>query len=87
MDLPVNKRPFDMLYSHMKYSDKAFMGSVTHPERAKDTVERAKILFGNDYIDAATGRPNTVIDQACIVTPFILVGAPTFGTPEPALVL
>ena len=53
VDLPVNKRHFDMVYSHMKYSDKAFMGSVTHPERAKDTVEMAKILFGDDYIDPA----------------------------------
>ena len=161
VDLPVNKRHFDMVYSHMKYSDKAFMGSVTHPERAKDTVEMAKILFGGRYLNAETGKPNTVIvslinvnspmtydmtmlgalkvyaraNQACIVTPFILAGAmspvtvagtatqtlaealaglafiqllnpgapmvlgsfasslsmqsgaPTFGTPEPALVL
>ena len=34
VDLPVNKRHLDMVYSHMKYSDKPFMGSVTHPERA-----------------------------------------------------
>jgi trimethylamine--corrinoid protein Co-methyltransferase len=161
VDLPVNKRHFDMVYSHMKYSDKAFMGSVTHPERARDTVEMAKILFGDGYMNPLTGKPNTVIvslinvnspmtydatmlgalkvyaraNQACIVTPFILAGAmspvtvagtatqtlaealagmafiqllnpgapmvfgsfasslsmqsgaPTFGTPEPALVL
>ena len=36
VDLPVNKRHFDMLYSHIKYSDKPFMGSVTAPERAQD---------------------------------------------------
>jgi trimethylamine---corrinoid protein Co-methyltransferase len=29
VDLPVNKRHLDMVYSHLKYSDKAFMGSVT----------------------------------------------------------
>ncbi len=101
VDLPVNKRHFDMVYSHIKYSDKAFMGSVTHPERAKDTVELAKIAFGDRYMDPATGRPNTVVvslinvnspmtydatmlgalkvyaraNQACIVTPFILAGA------------
>ena len=34
VDLPVNKRHFDMVYSHMRYSDKPFMGSVTAPERA-----------------------------------------------------
>ena len=38
VDLPVNKRHFDMVYSHMKYSDKPFMGSVTAPERAEDTI-------------------------------------------------
>src|ERR1700681_1592569 len=61
VDLPVNKRHFDMVYSHIKYSDKAFMGSVTHPERAADTVEMAKILFGSDFLDPVTGRPKTVL--------------------------
>src|SRR5205807_881848 len=37
VDLPVNKRHFDMVYAHMKYSDKPYMGSVTHPSRALDT--------------------------------------------------
>ena len=31
VDLPVNKRHLDMVYSHLKYSDKPFMGSVTAP--------------------------------------------------------
>ena len=61
VDLPVNKRHFDMVYSHMKYSDKPFMGSVTHPERAQDTVEMAKLLFGDNYLDPLTGKPRTVI--------------------------
>ena len=101
VDLPVNKRHFDMVYTHMKYSDKPYMGSVTHPDRATDTVEMTKILFGDDYLDAATGRPKTFVvslinanspmtfdatmlgalktyaraNQATIVTPFILAGA------------
>jgi trimethylamine---corrinoid protein Co-methyltransferase len=161
VDLPVNKRHFDMVYSHMKYTDKPFMGSVTHPDRARDTVEMTRILFGDNFIDPETGKPRTCIislinanspltwdatmlgalkvyaraNQATIVTPFILAGAmspvtvagtaaqtlaealagmalvqlvnpgapvvlgsfasslsmqsgaPTFGTPEPALVL
>ena len=161
VDLPVNKRHFDMVYSHMKYSDKPYMGSVTHPDRAQDTVEMTKILFGDEYLDPVTGKPKTFVislinanspmtwdatmlgalktyarnNQATIVTPFILAGAmspvtvagtvaqtlaeslagmtfaqlvnpgapvimgsfasslsmqsgaPTFGTPEPALVL
>ncbi|HEY3163730.1 MAG TPA: trimethylamine methyltransferase family protein, partial [Candidatus Limnocylindrales bacterium] len=46
VDVPVNKRHLDMVYSHIRYSDKPFMGSVTAPERARDTVEMARILFG-----------------------------------------
>jgi trimethylamine--corrinoid protein Co-methyltransferase len=61
VDLPVNKRHFDMVYSHMRYSDKPFMGSVTAPERAEDTVEMAKILFGDRWIDDATGTERTVV--------------------------
>jgi trimethylamine---corrinoid protein Co-methyltransferase len=161
VDLPVNKRHLDMVYSHLKYSDKPFMGSVTAPERAEDSVELAKIAFGADAVDPVTGKLRTMIislinvnspmvydatmlgalkvyaraNQATIITPFILSGAmspvtvagtaaqtlaealagmafaqlvnpgapvvlgsfassismqsgaPTFGTPEPALVL
>lgn len=156
VDLPVNKRHFDMVYAHIKYSDKAFMGSVTAPERAQDTVNMAQCVFGEDFV-----QQNTVItslinanspmtfdammlgaarvyaenNQATVISPFILAGAmspvtvmgtltqifaealagicftqlvrpgapvvfgtfassismqsgaPTFGTPEPALVL
>ena len=51
VDLPVNKRHFDMVYSHIKYSDKPFMGSVTHPLRAQDSVDMAKIVFGDEFVD------------------------------------
>src|SRR5471032_2709700 len=161
VDLPVNKRHLDMVYSHLKFSDTPFMGSVTAPDRAEASVELAKIVFGPDTNDPETGRPKTMIinlinvnspmtydatmlgaakvyaraNQATIITPFILAGAmspvtvagtvaqtlaealagmataqlvnpgapvvmgsfasslsmqsgaPTFGTPEPALVL
>ncbi len=162
VDLPVNKRHFDMVYSHMKYSDKPYMGSVTHPERARDTVEMtqdplrrrldrrgrpASRAPASSVSSMRTRRsPGTPpcsgalktyarANQATIVTPFILAGAmspvtvagtaaqtlaealagmalaqlvnpgapvvlgsfasslsmqsgaPTFGTPEPALVL
>jgi len=50
-DIPVNKRHLDMLYAHIKYSDKPFMGSVTAPERAQDTVEMVRILFGEEFVD------------------------------------
>ena len=51
VDLPVNKRHFDMVYSHIKYSDKPFMGSVTAAERAQDTVDMVKIVFGDEFVD------------------------------------
>ena len=51
VDLPVNKRHFDMIYSHLKYSDKPFMGSVTHPDRAQDTVDMAKVVFGDEFVE------------------------------------
>ena len=50
-DVPVNKRHLDMVYSHIKYSDKPFMGSVTAPERAEDTVKMAQIVFGEEFVD------------------------------------
>ncbi|MDQ6795518.1 MAG: trimethylamine methyltransferase family protein [Chloroflexota bacterium] len=156
VDVPVNKRHLDMVYSHIRYSDKPFMGSVTAPERARDTVELAKIVFGAEFVDQnavvlslinansplvwdgtmlGALRAYAEANQATLLTPFILAGAmapvtaaavcaqtlaeslggmtlvqlirpgapvvlgsfassmsmqsgaPTFGTPEPALVL
>ena len=51
-DVAVNKRHLDMLHAHMTLSDKPFMGSVTEPSRAADSVEMAKLLFGADFVDA-----------------------------------
>src|SRR6478672_8124167 len=56
VDLPVNKRHLEMVYAHMRWSDKPYMGSVTHPERAKDTVRMSEILFGEEFV-----RANTVV--------------------------
>ena len=50
-DVAVNKRHLDMVYTHLRYSDKPFMGSVTAPQRAQDSVELAKIAFGADFVD------------------------------------
>ncbi|MGH6808796.1 MAG: trimethylamine methyltransferase family protein [Ensifer adhaerens] len=52
VDVPVNKRHLDMVYSHIKYSDRAFMGSITAEDRAEDSIEMARILFGRDFADA-----------------------------------
>ena len=61
VDVPVNKRHLDMVYAHIRYSDKPFMGSVTAPERARDTVEMARLTFGADYLEDHTVI--TVADQ------------------------
>lgn len=53
-DVPVNKRHFDMLHAHMTLSDKPYMGSVTEPSRATDSVEMSAILFGADTLDEKT---------------------------------
>ncbi len=103
VDLPVNKRHFDMLYAHMRYSDKPYMGSVTAAERAQDTVDMGKVLFGAEFLDQNAvslslinaNSPMTFDDtmlgamkvyarnnQACIVTPFIISGA--MGPVSPA---
>jgi trimethylamine--corrinoid protein Co-methyltransferase len=49
-DEPVSTRHLDMLFSHIKYSDKAFMGSVTAGPNAADSVAMAQIVFGADAI-------------------------------------
>ncbi len=51
VDLPANKRHLDMVYAHLRWSDKPFMGSVTAPERAQDTIEMARIAFGRDFVE------------------------------------
>ena len=52
VDVPVNKRHLDMVYSHIKYSDRGFMGSVTAESRAEDSIDMARIVFGEDFVDA-----------------------------------
>ena len=64
-DIPVNKRHLDMLYAHMSLSDKPFMGSVTEPSRAADSIEMARILFGSD-----------VVDTQCVMTSLVNINSP-----------
>ncbi|RWP96674.1 trimethylamine methyltransferase family protein [Mesorhizobium sp.] len=51
VDIPVNKRHLDMVLAHLRYSDKPFMGSVTSVERAEDSIEMARIVFGREFVD------------------------------------
>jgi len=45
-DLPLGTRHLDMLYSHIRWTDKPFMGSVISEENARDSIEMASIVFG-----------------------------------------
>lgn len=47
-DEPVHTRHLDMIYAHVRYSDKPFMGSVTSGANAEDSIHLAEILFGKD---------------------------------------
>jgi trimethylamine--corrinoid protein Co-methyltransferase len=51
VDVPVNKRHLDMVYAHLRYSDKALMGSVTEPTRAQESIEMMRVVFGDDFVD------------------------------------
>ena len=49
MDIPVPHRHLHMAYSGFKYSDKPIVGNVTTRERAEDTIDLCKIVFGDDF--------------------------------------
>ncbi len=51
VDVPVNKRHLDMVYAHIRYSDRPFMGSVTAEERAEDSIEMSRILYGAETVE------------------------------------
>ncbi|MBC2835038.1 trimethylamine methyltransferase family protein [Paragemmobacter straminiformis] len=50
-DVAVNKRHFDMVYAHLRYSDRPFLGSVTAQSRAEDSIDMARLVFGADFVD------------------------------------
>jgi trimethylamine--corrinoid protein Co-methyltransferase len=95
VDVPVSKRHLDMVYAHLRYSDKPFMGSVTAGERAADSVELARIGFGGDLADRTVltslinasspliwdatmleaAEVYAASNQATVISPFILAGA------------
>ena len=65
VDLPVNKRHLSMLYAHMRYSDKPFMGSVTSAERAANLIDMCRVLFGAEFVE-----------QNCVILGNVNVNSP-----------
>ena len=96
VDIPIPKRHLDMVYAHLRWSDKPIMGSVTAPNRAADSVEMAALVFGEDFLEEnavimglcnanspltwdkamlGSAREYARRNQAVLITPFILAGA------------
>ncbi|SFJ33551.1 trimethylamine---corrinoid protein Co-methyltransferase [Aquamicrobium aerolatum DSM 21857] len=75
VDVPVNKRHLDMVLAHITLSDKPFMGSVTAPERAEDSVAMAKILFGDEFVDQNTVLINLINANSPMVFDETMLGA------------
>ncbi|MEL6682453.1 MAG: trimethylamine methyltransferase family protein [Pseudomonadota bacterium] len=74
-DVPVNKRHLDMLMAHMIYSDKPFMGSVTEPSRAQDSVEMCEILFGKEFVQNNTVMTSLININSPLTFDSIMMGA------------
>jgi len=74
-DVPVNKRHLDMLLAHMVYSDKPFMGSVTEPSRAQDSVDMCEILFGKEFVQNNTVMTSLVNINSPLTFDGIMMGA------------
>ena len=74
-DVPVAKRHLDMLLAHMTLSDKPFMGSVTDPERAADSVAMARLLFGREFVDANTVMTSLININSPLTFDSIMIGA------------
>jgi trimethylamine--corrinoid protein Co-methyltransferase len=74
-DIPVNKRHLDMLLAHMTLSDKPFMGSVTEPSRAQDSVEMCEILFGKDFVQEHTVMTSLININSPMTFDDVMMGA------------
>jgi len=69
VDVPVNKRHLDMVYAHLRWSAKPFMGSVTAPDRAQDSIDLARIVFEAEH------GPG-YLDEHCVIQGNINVNSP-----------
>ena len=54
VDIPVSYRHLEMVYAHIRYSDKPFMGGVTSAERARDCLALCQILYGDEFLEQNT---------------------------------
>ncbi|MCG7492174.1 trimethylamine methyltransferase family protein [Thalassobius sp. Cn5-15] len=74
-DIAVNKRHLDMVQAHIRYSDRPFLGSITAPERAEDSIHMCRILFGADFVD----QNCVIIGNFNTTSPLVLDGVTSAG--------
>ena len=74
-DIPVNKRHLDMLHAHMTLSDKPFMGSVTEPSRAQDSVDMCGVLFGEQFVQDNTVMTSLININSPMTFDDVMMGA------------
>lgn len=74
-DVAVNKRHLDMLLAHMTLSDKPFMGSVTEPSRAQDSIDMCNILFGEEFVQNNTVMTSLININSPLTFDSIMMGA------------
>ena len=75
VDIPVEERHLDMLYAHIKYSDKPLMGSVTAPSRAADSVAMMEQVFGAEFLQSNTVLTSLINFNSPLVFDQVMMGA------------
>ena len=74
-DVAVPHRHLDTLYAHIKFSDKPFMGAVTAPERAADSLEMCRLVFGEQFVNDNTVITSLVNGNSPLVWDATMLGA------------
>lgn len=75
VDIPVNKRHLDMVYAHLRYSSKPFMGSVTAPQRARDSIDMARLVFGAAFLESHCVIQGNINVNSPLVFDDVMTGA------------
>ena len=75
IDVPVPKRHLDIVYSHIKLSDKPFMGVQSAPERALDSCRMCEILFGPETLQDNVVMTSVVNCNSPLVWDASMLGA------------
>ena len=75
VDVPVNKRHLEMVYAHLRWSTKPFMGSVTTPGRAEDSIAMARLVFGDAFLESNCVIQGNINVNSPLVYDHIMSGA------------